>query len=105
MRHDKIIKREDGSRVQINVVFLADLHNPIWKFSVSFCESRKRKFVPVINTDDYTYRRMTTSQRTNFNLAESLKLVSKDEIEAAMLELWEKVRPRGIVELEKSDEL
>ncbi len=74
MRHEKIFKREDGSRVKIEVeiyvpfnYFHSDGHK--WSSIVAYCAPGKRKFLP-------GYGRHTP-----------------DEILEVKLELWNKLKP------------
>lgn len=95
MRHEKIFKREDGSRVRVNIEFRADwsYSKPEWYFSVDTCEKGKRTWVPACNGDDYFFRKLTMAERAKAVREESLKRASIDEVKLAMLELWDRLRP------------
>jgi hypothetical protein len=42
----------------------------------------------------YDYRSMSLEDKYSFLLNQSLGVVSREEIESAMLELWESMRPK-----------
>lgn len=98
MRYQKIIRRDDGSRVRINVEmaseWLSDKVN--WSFSVDTCEKGKRTWLSPCDENSYSFRRLSTSDRERAIVEESLRRASSAEIEAAMVELWELIRPRLI---------
>ncbi len=70
MRHEKIIVREDGTKVRIVVNFHADYigEGYAWSGTSQKCEKGKRKF-------------------TGNNIA------TTDELYKAQIELWEKLKP------------
>lgn len=95
MRHEKIIKRKDGTRVSIDITGSVDFmrNDASWRFTIATCAKGKRTWVPVVDTQDYNFRRLSSGEKVQFKINESLKVVSRDEIETAMLECWEKMRP------------
>jgi hypothetical protein len=95
MRHEKIIKRADGSKVRINIEFRADWSSSKaeWSFRVDYCEKGKRTWIPSCDRNDYQFRRLSMEQRSQAIREKSLSRASLQEIEAAMLELWETLRP------------
>jgi len=95
MRHEKIIKREDGSRVRIKIEFRAEWNSRdvVWDFSVDVCQKGKRTWIAPLHTDSYRYRGIPTKDRDKAIQDESLRRASKQEIESAMLELWQSIKP------------
>lgn len=95
MRHEKILKRQDGSRVRI----VAELHigytdsKPRWSFYAMTCEPGKRTWRSACDTDSYSYRNLDMAERLLAVRDAALSVATKDEIESAMLELWEIVKP------------
>lgn len=75
MRHQKIIKREDGTRINIVIDLLVNLQSRNFGFKLFVCAPKKRTFYNVQN-DDLGLNKLTTS-----------------EILAAKLELWEMIKP------------
>lgn len=75
MRHEKIIKREDGSRVRILVECTSSCTEHLfahWGLGIFYSAPGKRKF--------YNY--------------DGECPVSEDEAYAVKLELWEKMKPK-----------
>ncbi|MCP4356295.1 MAG: hypothetical protein GY793_11870 [Proteobacteria bacterium] len=100
MRHEKIIRREDGSRIKIEVSVYMDGHGggkPRYDFTVTLCEKGKRTFKGVHNFDyDYTWRAMSMEDRKKYCKNKYLEYVSTEEVNQAFLELWEMLKPDGI---------
>ncbi len=100
MRHEKIIRREDGSRIKIEVSVYMDGFGggkPKYRFHVSSCEKGKRTFKNVYNFDrDYTWRALKMDDRLIYSQNKYLEHVSAEEVNQAFLELWEMLKPDGI---------
>ncbi len=95
MLHEKILKRDDGSRVKILVDFcVVNFSDTGFKFfsDVRTCAKGKRTF-NVLNFDDYEYRALTIKERQEFYVQRQLEHVTKEELLQAKLELWEKMKP------------
>ena len=96
MKHEKIIRRDDGSKVRIivelRVELFRDSHS--WEFSVDLCQKGKRTWLSSCDIDVYQSRRMEAGQFAIAKQKAALKYVSEQEVELAMLELWEKIRPK-----------
>ncbi len=95
MQHEKIIKRPDGSRVRITIDFRNDWNrkDPEWTFRVDTCEKGKRTWIGPYDSNNYSFRQLSMADRAKACREASLRRASPQEIEAAMLELWEKLRP------------
>lgn len=95
MKHEKTLKREDGSKVNISVSFYSDnFSNHVrYSVSVSVCEPKKRTFKYVNDTDNFTWRRLSQPEREAMQMRLNLKYVTPDEIQQTALELWEKIKP------------
>lgn len=96
MKHYKIIRRDDGSRVRLIVSVDTGLghRDVVWRVAVSTCEKRRRTWSLVVDSMRYDYRSMSLEDKDRFLLKRSLSVVSREEIESAMLELWESMRPK-----------
>jgi hypothetical protein len=64
-----------------------------WEFTVDVCEKGKRTWIPPYDGNDYQFRKLNMEQRTRAIREKSLMLASPAEIQLAMLELWETLRP------------
>lgn len=96
MRYEKIIKRDDKSRVEIDVEFYQSTYTgnpPSYKISIYICEPGKRKFHGIYRSDDWEYRKLSVPDREKWVLQQQLKYVTTEEILQAKLELWEKLKP------------
>lgn len=94
---EKIIVRHDGTKYKITL----ELRFNNWRGTgisyeakVSKCEAGKRKFIPLLNGDDWEYRQQPFPHgRDKWEQALYLKHVTADEIYQAKLEAWELLKP------------
>lgn len=95
MLHEKIIKRENGVRVSIQVSMYLDFstERANWSISVSICQPGKRTFAR-IHSNYVNFRSLNTENREKANLLEWLKFVTLAEIDQAKTEAWEKIKPK-----------
>ncbi len=93
MRHEKVIKREDGSRVKIDVDFREDHSDVTYGINVLTSSKGKRKFRETVNSDDWDRRSLDMDKRPAHDMKIYLKHVTAEEIQSAKLELWEKLKP------------
>lgn len=95
LKHEKIIKRDDGSRVRITVELAVEWSCPEarWSFVVHSCEKGKRIWRTPVNHDDFSWRRLGAEERREEDNRRSLQLASSQEVEEAMMELWQKIKP------------
>lgn len=95
MKHEKIIKRPDGTRVKIDVSLYLDIYrnNAQYDVDVTICAPGKRTFREVYSGDDYLFRKLSMQDRAAFILESQLKVVTAEEIYAAKLEAWELLKP------------
>lgn len=92
--HEKIIKRADGTRIKIVVRFYTDMiTGPIWEYFILKCEPLKRTWFAAVDFDSYTYSGLNQEQKQEFERIENLKHASAEEIQTAMLEMWESIKP------------
>ena len=96
MKHEKIIRKDDGSRVKIVVSVSTD----IWRgsdvdytISVEICEPKKRTFKAVVDCNTYAYRGLSLEDRRQYCLEKNIEFAGKDAINQAMVECWEKGKP------------
>ena len=95
MTHQKIFIREDGTKFKIVarlwVETIGDIHN--YNISVWECKPKKKKWVNVINTDDYRYRNIPMGNRKEYERKLFLAFVTTEEILSTKIELWNKLKP------------
>jgi hypothetical protein len=97
MRHDKILKREDGTQFRISVLLFFpsySLKSIEYRISVYFKEKSKRLWKGLIkDIPDYKYRLLTSEQRAEYDYQNKLRYVTEEEIQEASLELWNLLKP------------
>ena len=92
--HEKIIRRDDGSRVRIGVALREFNYGHVqYKEEVHVCAKGKRAWVVTYNRDDYRYRRMSMEERDAYKLHCNRMVATEQEILMAKTELWESLRP------------
>lgn len=80
MKTEKIFKRECGARVSIAVTLTSDHSGTSCSYTVSTCEKGKRKFIPVIDTNQHCFRKLSHNERIEFAQQQYLLHVTKEEI-------------------------
>lgn len=95
MRHEKVIRRDDGSRVKIEVRLICEYTEraPRWSFQCDRCEPGKRTWKTSVDHDDHSWRRLSHTERQMEDRRRSLLLASESEVAEAMRELLEKIVP------------
>ncbi len=100
MRYEKELLREDKSRVLITVrTWMDGFGDSALKYDVSVAtkQPRKRTWIHLNFSDNYTFRALSMEDRKKFMYNEQLKIVTKEEIQTAKIEAWELLKPEGIV--------
>lgn len=95
MKHEKIYKRQDGSKVKVIAEFSVDAYrnNHSWGFSVEFCEPNKRTWRSPVDTDNYMWRKLSMEDRRKDNVRKFLELVSVSEVLETQNELYKMLGP------------
>lgn len=95
MRSEKVLKREDGFRVKLIVMFeYCGYRNDMeWNWEILTCPARKRKFIDPVSTDDYEYRRLNLRDRVVYKKEVYGQYITKEEVLHAMTELWNSLKP------------
>jgi len=103
MRHEKILKRKDGSKVKIVVKFSCDYiaSGPHWEIDVYLCEPGKRIWRQAIDRDSYTFRKLDKQGQAAETLRAALLHISKEEAVGAMSEVWTQLKPPTEIESEQ----
>ena len=96
MRHEKIIRREDGSRVKICVsIFVSGYANKHYEYRshVLTCEKGKRTWKGTYSTNCHNYRSLSMDERRKHEHESQFNAVTLDEIHQAKTELWQSIKP------------
>ena len=96
MKHEKIFKRDDGSRAKVVATVLVDWYgDPKWSFVVHTCEPLKRTWTCKVG-DSWRRRGMTHEERTAEDVRLYLQDVTPTEVEETYRELWELIGPPAV---------
>lgn len=103
MRHEKILKREDGSKVKIVVKYSCDYitNGPSWQVDVYLCAPRKRTWELVVDENKYSFRALNKNDRIAEVMRVTLCHVTQEEVMGAMYEVWLQLKPPAETEREK----
>lgn len=95
MRHEKIIRRDDGSRVKITVSLTVDYcsNNANWDFQVHRCEKGKRSWESNVDEFSYTLRSLSIKEQRARTRHLALQLATEEEVKAVMQELLNTIKP------------
>jgi hypothetical protein len=93
MRHEKIIKRPDGTRYKITVTCNEYREEFNWYFTCEVSQPGKKKFNPVYNNDSTEYRQLSMDKREAYATAKTYQFVTHDEVATTARELWNKLKP------------
>ena len=93
-RHEKIIKREDGSKVLIRAeIFARYGFQFIHTITVLYKTKHQRSWRGTYDEFNYKDRGITLKERRIKEEKAYLEYVTKEEVYAVKLELWEKMKP------------
>ena len=93
MNFEKIIKRDDGSKVSIRVRFWINTTRPEYDFYVYTCGKRKRTYQHCFDMDRWEFRSLSMEDGRTYTQKEYLKFVSQEEINTAKLDAWQLLNP------------
>ncbi|MCK4704592.1 MAG: hypothetical protein KAT90_03850 [Gammaproteobacteria bacterium] len=95
LKIEEILKREDGSRVKIVVELFEPSHRTFeYRFHVYTCKKGKRTWMGLVDSNNYSYRTLGMKECREFEIAESMKIITDDELLNAKLSLWESLKPK-----------
>jgi hypothetical protein len=95
MRHEKIFKRPDGSRVRVSVTFSAERYsnNFEWTFAVHVCAKNKRTWEALLSMNNYEFQKLSHTEQVKVRREQALLWATTKEIEDTMTELWQTLCP------------
>lgn len=102
MQVEKILKRESGDRVKIQITLVTGRgNNAEYKVVVETCLKGKRTWVPVIDRNCHIYRKtkFASPERNEFSKKLNLAVVTESEINTAKIAMWEILHPSKQFEL------
>jgi hypothetical protein len=95
MRTEKLIKREDGTQIKIEVSAWMDRGKLSYDTSISTKAPRKRKWDRVRGGDNWDYRQLSMEDKLKWEYNLMLTLATEEELQSVRLELWESMKPEG----------
>ncbi len=94
MRHEKTFRRDDGSRVKVEVRLEIEYgRKPVFTYWAGACQPRKRTFISATNHDDYSWRRLSREDRDKEDMRRILSVATADELHEVAMELWDLCKP------------
>lgn len=66
---------------------------PEYKIEVRTCQKNKRTWAKTYDSDSYKYRRMDIDERIKFVKDSILSVISIEEYDQALLDLWIEMKP------------
>ena len=92
---EKVLKRNDGSRVRIKVRFISDITYRDYAVNVTHCDKGKRKWKSCRNIESHAHRVLNMEERREDIKRAQLDYVTVQEIFAVKLDLWELMKPKN----------
>lgn len=93
LQYIKILRRDDGNRVEVSVALSPCTRGVEYVFHVRTAAKGKRTWKDCYDGDGYLYRSLSLGARRVFREAEMLKVISAEELHEAKLELWQSLKP------------
>lgn len=92
-RHEKIIRKSDGSRVKITISISGRYREFKYITEVMYCPYKKRKWLDIVDYNSFEYRKLDHEERVKLIERARLDHVSEDEILETKTELWNMLKP------------
>ena len=93
MEHEKILRREDGSRVKIEVWVTSCFDSDIEYESEVYTYEKDREEWVGTWSPGYSYRGLSMEERATHRYNSQFPTITPEELQEAKLELWEKMKP------------
>jgi len=90
---EKIYKREDGSQVKLNIYFNRYSSGKIYSMVLYHRAPQKRKWIILDHSNYYSYRRLSTEEKKDYNLKSILSYVTLEEIYEVQMMCWNEIKP------------
>lgn len=78
---------------QITVEYTIDWNTERWNYSLLQRQKGKRKWTEAIDTDSYMFRKLSMEDRRKSELAQIIEKIGVEELQAARIDLWNKIKP------------
>lgn len=78
---EKLIKLSDGRKVRLYFSIYSSCNNvPEFSCRISICKPRKRTFRDIINTDDFSWRKLDNLGKHQYKLSKRKELISDEDM-------------------------
>lgn len=96
LKHEKVFKQEDGSRMKVVVSFfsLTSSRTPRYEVDVYLCEPGKRTWSSVVNSSSYHFNRMSVEDQHRAKLAKCREVAGDERVAEVAKELWQLMTPQ-----------
>lgn len=88
-----IIRKDDGLKVKLVFSIYGSFQDVRFSCDISYCEKRKRTYVNIINTDDYSWRGLNNSEKREFKINERRKYISDYDFETYLNNFIQDIKP------------
>lgn len=96
MKHEKIFTRPDGTKIKVVASYYSDWRTQKWDYEVEYCLPKKRTWISPVDTNDYTWRKLSMPEREIENKKKYCELASVGEIMETQIELHKLIAPPQI---------
>jgi hypothetical protein len=88
---EKILEREDKSKVKIECDLQIERHEVRWRFEVYTCAPRKRTWINTHSTDDHKWRILDRLEREEYKHNKQLSVCTLEEMRNVAAELLSQI--------------
>ena len=91
---EKILKLSDGRKVKLYFsIYSALSNNPEFGCSILICEAKKRTFRDIVNTDDFSWRKLNNLEKHQYKLSKRRELISDEDMQKYLHEYILSITP------------
>lgn len=78
---EKNLKLLDGTKIKLYFSIYSSFNNvPEFSCRISVCEPKKRTFRDIINTDDFSWRKLNNLEKHQYKLSKRRELISDEDM-------------------------
>ena len=91
---EKILKLSDGRKVKLYFSIYSTLsNNPEFSCHILICEAKKRTFRDIVNTDDFSWRKLNNLEKHQYKLSKRRELNSDEDMQKYLHEYILSITP------------
>lgn len=91
---EKIYRRDNGLRIKVIVnvsLYRGEMH---YRVDVYTAQPKKRTYLNVQNTDDYSYRSLSMDDRRTSTFQKQLETITQYEYNECLKLAWDELKPK-----------